>query len=896
MSVFRFGRVTGGSFLGTAAQLGGDDGLVADVEASAALAGALTTAIPLSGAVDGVVTVQASMTTQKPLAGAAAAQASVSGTLTDYIVPKPVKHARREYEQYVRGPVGAIAYRFGTRAALRGGAWHTSNIAAFSELQDVAVNDFGIIPPSGFTLDLVSNAAVAVDLAGVGAALRNQVCEVDLVTRFLAADSSVIQELIHTRRATVSRVVQRRNVLTLTLVDLDRAALEQIFPLERFTVEDWPELFAGHVGRRVPQGVGTVVRVPLTWVKKTGGTHKFAGPKVLGAPGTLLTVYRGTQPGNGSVVNTSEYTAGTLAAAVTAGLTVNTVEFATEQLDFQGRPHVLEADYLLPGDRQPSQEIQRIFAACAIPTFAGSFADARAYDLTQGFAADCLYGGDNDGRRTIAIVQDLLQVARGWLSQLATGEWTIMQDRARLPILELSSKADQVDVEEYGDSEAQKSVTVEYRPKASGSDQHFQGLLERPAAGTSGVLTIKNRYIRDHGTADRLASYHQKRINSLKRASALVHAVQLAIGEVITITDPVHWAGKKHFMAEALSRPADYNAVQLREYEGSIHDYTPGDLPDGATNDYGPDYTYTPPAAPTGGAVVSQGIIANTDGLLQAWALVRAVPPSVNWAELWALVIDTGTGEQHPAPMQLNAGNYETVIGTLRPNRSHTVEFYARNAAGLPGVHSATVGFASANDTALPSAPASPTIQQTQSFELEFSWAKVADVAGRPKIRHYIPKIKAGAGAFVNGAPVESGLIKLPGVSHGTAYQAKVSAVDMNGNESADSSTVSITPTRMIDDSYIVGLGVSGASIAGGSITRGKTFNDITSVSVTVAPGADITLDYFTFFPQFTNEVTASPCYLKCVQGASADDQGLIGFFTTNTGGDAVAEFRSVQP
>jgi hypothetical protein len=175
--------------------------------------------------------------------------------------------------------------------------------------------------------------------------LRGKVCERELVTTFHMPDGTT-QEVVNLLRATCKKASRRRNVTVLEFADVDRSALEQLFPFETFTVADFPELFIDHVGKRVPQGVGTVVKVSTAYIVKSGGTYKYAGPKVLPAGvGAILAVYRGTTAGQGSLVAPTEYALGTVTAP--SGLQVHTINFTREQVDFNGRPYVIEADWLL---------------------------------------------------------------------------------------------------------------------------------------------------------------------------------------------------------------------------------------------------------------------------------------------------------------------------------------------------------------------------------------------------------------------------------------------------------------------------------------------------------------------------------------------------------------------
>jgi hypothetical protein len=135
-----------------------------------------------------------------------------------------------------------------------------------------------------------------------------------------------------------------------------------------------------------------------------------------------------------------------------------------------------------------------------------------------------------------------------------------------------------------------------------------------PPTGGAGERRIRCPYIRDHLVADRLLSYWQKRLNTLRVASGTIYATQQANGDRISVTDSVNWTGTKDFILTGISRPADSNSVKLREYDASIYTYTAGTLPSDATNVYTPDFSYTAPLAPASLVLSSTGVSADNDG------------------------------------------------------------------------------------------------------------------------------------------------------------------------------------------------------------------------------------------------------------------------------------------
>lgn len=731
--------------------------------------------------------------------------------------------------------------------------------------------------------------------------LRGQVCELELVTTLALADGTS-QEVTNLRRATCKKASRRGNVTVLEYADIDRSALEQIFPFETFTTADFPELFVDHVGKRVPQGVGTVTKIPTAYIVKTGGTYKYAGPKVIAGGGygvgAILAVYRGTTPGQGALVSPTEYTLGTVTAP--SGLQVHTINFTREQVDFSGRPYIIEADWSLPGDRTPSAEVGRMLNAFGITTDA-SFAAGAVADNAAGFFVDAAYL--DPGRTGNAIIEDLLRVARGYLSPNSTGAWSLVQDVAKVSSAQFDTSvpSDLCEVHDYGDGDIVQTVQVQGRPKVSGKDTDYAITLTRTVAAGAppGTMQLKYPYVRDPNVLDRLASYWQKRLATLRRASATIYAAQIANGAVVTIIDAVNYIGSKDFIATGISRPADGNAMQLREYDPNVYVYTVGTIPADATNVYSPDYSYTAPAAPGPVLLVSQGTSADLDGKLTAFALIRATPPAVNWSKLTVQLTDSTTNEIYQAQMTFNAvtGFYEATVSGLRPNRVHNGVVWATNSNNIDGATAAFGPFTSATAAI---ALAAPTINvtQAQSFYVDVDMGLIADVAASPKFRRYVLFEKVGAGAFVEKMRTADRIVKVQ-VSHGTAYQYKAHAEDLVGNETGDSNTVSITPAAVITDSHILPTGVTGTSIANGSINRGRSLTGTGSGSGTIGAGPSTTnfqMDYYTFFPNFG----AGPFFSRLMPMtlAPVDDKGSVCLAATaGEGGTSYSiSWRSTQP
>jgi hypothetical protein len=780
--------------------------------------------------------------------------------------PSPIT-ARRDYEVYLRGPVASPTYRFGTVDRYRhGGAHATGLLAEWPTPSDAFVDGGNGIMESGevsIAIDVPKDDPAARALfAALSDAARNATLELELVTRHYREDLSAV-EITNERRVVVTRTIRRQDQLGLECVDVDRAALEGLFPAETYTVADWPEIFGDHVNRPVAQAIGTVVKVPLTYLSKSGGAWKYGATKVLGAVATVLTVYR-----DGRIVSPSEYTVTTQAAAVSP-YSVTVVSFAKEQADQQGRLYTLEADMVGPGSRLPADELARVLTAFGMTIDATSFTEATQYHEAEGIRGDFGYAAQRTGA---SIVEDLLFVARGQLYQKPDGAYALFVDRPRTAAAMFDAAGDQIAVTEYARPEIRKTITLQYRPTTS-QREDFAGKLQRTTTGVSGELLKKSPFVRDHDVADRLICYLTEREKARGTAKARLHGVQFQAGDLVAIASHIHWEGGKLFAAPQLTRPADANEASLEEYAAAVYVYTPGTLPAGATNGYLPDYSQTPPAAPTGLTVVSQGTSVDSDGKVTAYALIRATPPAVNWSRLVAQVKDTTTNEIYQAQLILAGGNYEATVSGLRPGRAHAVVAWAVNATNVDGIATAAVPFASAEYAAAPAAPTGLTAAQGTGKVVRVACTAVTQAG----FKEYIWFRKIGAGSYAEYRRGRDNYLVDEAVGYSTTYYYKARVVVNPNVESADSSEVSVAVTTNIGDNDIPLGGINGPTIGNGSINRGRSYTGTGSASGTLNGGASVgfQMDTYTFFPHITMDAGANKVFLKALDGPlAADDTG----------------------
>lgn len=410
--------------------------------------------------------------------------------------------------------------------------------------------------------------------------------------------------------------------------------------------------------------------------------------------GALL---RASSSGAGSLLlRPPDFTGTTVVDNVVLGeVNLVAVLFATPQVDFQGNFYPIEADVRGIASRNAAREVQRLLEAAGLIVDATSFAAAVSHADSNRMLVDCDYG--RGGQRTIrAILDEHLFLLRGALARNAAGEYTIWQDLASAPVATFDeSQGDSVEVDGVTWDSAPKSVAIRYRPgsRDPGSLQHtirrdvpFGLLGEQPPRDM--------RYLRDHEAADRLLSYLADRTRFSARSKATIYRRQFDLSDVITLGSPLHWGSAKlDWIVRAVSRTPNANELELLEYAPAVYTYRPSaTLPaDSAALPYEPDYSETPPAAPSALTITDAAVALAPDGSSTAWVAVRCTPPSVNWTQVWFSAVHNVTGEILLGQGTDNGfGSLACTLSGLRAGNVYQLKAWAVNAFNVAGVIQAT--------------------------------------------------------------------------------------------------------------------------------------------------------------------------------------------------------------
>lgn len=552
-------------------------------------------------------------------------------------------------------------------------------------------------------------------------------------------------------------------------------------------------------------------------------------------------------------------------------MNLRVLKFTVPQIDFNGTNYVIEADVLGVESRNASAEIQRLL------TLAGATADATTFSaaIAASFAqlVDCDHGRIGQ-RRLDTILDDLLVVARGGLSRNAAGAYTIWQDKAGAATLTLDESAAQsVNVTRFECTAQPTSVALAYAPSSADAGQMQVNPLTR--AVTGGILGAEQpreiRYLRDATTADQLNCYRALRRWRNRTATAAIYQSVVNAGDIIALTSPRNWPGQKTFTAWSVRRVKSGNEVSLREYDAAVYAYTAAPLPPNAPTGYQPDYSFTPPAAPGAFAITATAARVDNDGTTTSYATVKALPPAVNWQQVWFAAIHNVTGEiTLGAGASIAGGYYGCTLAQLRPGEVYKLQAWAVNSNSLQGAVQTTfdataIGgagaattFTAAGQAAAPATVTSITATQQMGRTVQVTWPAVSGT----NIAQYVVERQLGAGAFAQVYAGKATTFVDTGMSYSaTAYTYRVRAQDTYGNFSAAYATsASVTVTANITG------GTSGNDIGATTVATGNRTN-----TTTITASYNFTTATLTTFTNNTWSITHSlgrkPVLGACTSG-----------------------------
>lgn len=525
------------------------------------------------------------------------------------------------------------------------------------------------------------------------------------------------------------------------------------------------------------------------------------------------------------------------------------IRFTRPQIDFQGSAYRIEADVFSADSRNAADEVSRLLSAAGVTPDSTSITSARGVASGNSMLVDCDYG--RAGQRKIrAILDDHLFLLRGCLYRNDAGNYALVQDVASASLVTADeSLGDSLAVDTAEWPPKPSTVSIRYRP-GSADPSALQNTISRAVSGGSqGDENPRDMpYVRDHVAADRLLCYRALRAQFNATCRATLYRLQLDLGTVVTLGSPNTWgATARLWSVMDVDRTPCANDLALLEYDASVYAYTASPtLPsDAAATTYQPDYSQTPPSAPSALSVQAGAVALGTDGTSTAWVRVRCTPPAANWSQIWFAVTHNVTGEIILGRGgDIGGGIFETTLTGLRPGNVYQLAAYAINVFNLQGALVSTfdataIGggapvttFTAPGYATLPPNVASCTAQQGTGMMVQVTWPAVslsADILG-----DYVLERKINAGAFAQvfkGRATSYADRDFFSFGYNTQVTYRVRASDTWGNLSASYATSAlITIAR-----NIIGGGNNSSDITNGTVdTVNRT--GITILSNTVFP------------------------------------------------------------
>lgn len=556
-------------------------------------------------------------------------------------------------------------------------------------------------------------------------------------------------------------------------------------------------------------------------------------------------------------VNATNYNTGSSATTEVDDLSLNTthtllmLRFVREQVGFDGRPYSITADVRGTVSRNVSDEVSRLLTAAGATPDSTSFGTAQTYATTHGMLVDVDHGRGDDregGQRTLrALLDDLLFIARATLSRNSAGHWVITQDKTASTAETLDEDAgDLVEVQRLDQPPKPTSIGIRFAPNPRDPANLTYTITRTVSGGTLPAEQPRDvRYLTDATAADRLACYLALRMQYGARLKFRRWQSARTMGEVVNLTSTPTYPGARDWFIDQVQQIPGGVQCEARQYAAAVHTYSAGTLPNGATTSYQPDYSQTPPSAPTGMAITAGSVATANDGTMTARVTVKATPPSVNWAELWFAVIHNTTNEIAALVRgdSIGGGEYGCTASGIRPGEVYKLQSYAVNAFAVQGSVQSTFSataiggggavttFTAPGQTSVPSDVSSCTATQRMGRIVDVTWPTVSGAA----VWGYILEREVSS-VWTEVWRGQATNYRDTTVAMGTAYRYRVKARDTYGNVSANWATSgTVTPSGNVN-------GGSGGDIGTDTVdTTNRTATNTFSVSYTNPRALDTT-------------------------------------------------------
>lgn len=742
---------------------------------------------------------------------------------------------RTEHVVCARFTLGGITYYLATRDIERGGQWYepalVENASLGANWSHTSLRGGDVRLVIAARTDRVPGGIPAY-IATRDTAVDGIAITVETITTVHWADGTS-QEFSESQTLTCIGRDRAPGTVTLRLTDIEDERLNTLYPPETYTADEFPGLSPLDEGRAMPSVVGVVEKVPLARVTSANPWQYLAAKRCVPASAISVginTVYRGSSAGDARVMP-----AGGLAnEGAYRGMS-----FTTEQRDFSGAEYRLFADITSVTFTAP-QIIRQLLTDAGVAVDNTSFTACETWASTEGLLVDCDFGAWGQ-RTTRAILEDLLYVARATLTRLPDGSYGIVYDGPATSWTDYDEgQGDAIEILSLTESSQPAKVGIRYRPSPRDPAGALQFTILRDVpGGTQGEERPREiRYVRRHEVADKTAYYWAQRAAHSQRLRLRIYRTSHALGDTLRITSAAWGQSASEWRVRRVTRIVGGVEVECERYSAALVTYVPGPLPGEPGADYTPDYSNTPPDAPTGLRITAGSTQIAGDGAVVAHITVDALPPSVNWDRIMFSAVHNVTGEI-PGIIRgepTSGGRHGTVLTGLRPGETYKLLAWAENAFGVQGVvldtfnATAIGGGASATTFTAPGYAALPAnvtgivAQQAPSRLIQVRWNAVTTA----NLREYVLERRIGAGAYAEVWRGQARSYVDRDVTYGSTYQYRIRARDLWGNFSSGYNT---STAVTLSTGTIVG-GSSGNDIGASTVATANRTN-VTTVSVT---------------------------------------------------------------
>lgn len=721
-----------------------------------------------------------------------------------------------------RFQIASIDYAVATQDVLRGSTWHDAALTHDAPL----ANDWAEAVLKGNSLRLTIAARTDAHPAGLPAyiAARDTSVDglrvaVDVITSVEWADGTT-QEFVETQTLTCIGRERAAGSVTLLLSDIEDDRLNALYPIETYTATEFPGISPLDVGRAKPSVVGVVEKVPMARVSNASPWTYVVAKRCVPATAlsvVLSTYYRGHQPADARVAS------GFINAIPPDAY--RRAQASAEQRDFNGSEYRIFADITSATFTAP-QIIRQLLTDAGCTVDNATFTACETWAAGEGLLVDCDFGAWGQ-RTTRAILEDLLYIARAALTRKSDGSYGITYDGPASTFIDYNADAgDAIEILSLSEASQPSKVGIRYRPSPRDPANTLQFTILRDVpGGTQGEERPREcRYVRRHEVADKTAYYYAQRAAHSQRLRLRIYRTTHALGDTLRITSAAWGQVASEWRVRRVTRIVGGVEVECERYSAALVTYVPGPLPGEPGADYTPDYSNTPPDAPTGLRITAGGTALAGDGAATAHVTVDALPPPANWERIQFSAVHNVTGEI-PGIIRgepITGGREGTVLTGLRPGEVYKLLAWAENAFGVQGVVQGTFdataigGGASATTFTAPgyaTLPANVTgivAQQAPSRLIQVRWNAVTTA----NLREYVLERRIGAGAYAEVWRGQARSYVDRAVTYGSTYQYRIRARDLWGNFSAGYNTS------------------TAVTLSTGTIYGGSSWNDIGNSTV----------------------------------------------------------------